>query len=219
MRVELAGADPGPDGGPHRLQRAGRDEPGGAHELDLVRRLDLDHASTPLREQREPGQQPCPITCTAHALSPCSAARGRRRPSAPSARGRDLLDLTDRVDAGEQALGLVEARQRRGLFPVDLAGGAGRSRACRRRAAPTRRRPACAGRTAGGPAPPRRRRARARGRAPAPARPASRAAARPGRSCAGSRRAGTRPWRPARPAGPCTIATVISSGTRSPASM
>src|SRR5215212_11149876 len=35
------------------------------------------------------------------------------------ARG-DLVDLTDRVDAGEQALGLVEPRQWRGLFPVDL---------------------------------------------------------------------------------------------------
>src|SRR3954449_361665 len=34
--------------------------------------------------------------------------------------GGDLLDLADRVDPREQPLRVVEPRQRRGLFPVDL---------------------------------------------------------------------------------------------------
>ena len=172
--VQLAGADPGPDGGLHRRDRAGGHEPGGAHELDLVRRLDLDHASTPLREQREPGQdarrhrRPA-LRRAAQPASGCPASVGAQRLHGA---GRDLLDLTDRVDAGEQALGLVEARRAARSVPGRPPGGAGRSRACRRRAAPSGRRRASGGRRAGGPARPRRRRARARGRGPGRGRPA-----------------------------------------------
>src|SRR5687767_15073162 len=43
--------------------------------------------------------------------------RGPQRPQGPVG---DLVDLADRVDAGEQALGLVEPRQWGRLFPVDL---------------------------------------------------------------------------------------------------
>src|SRR3712207_1354804 len=60
-----------------------------------------------------------------------SSARGERRPapsrtapsSAPERLERplgDLVDRPDRVDAGEQALTLVPARQRLGLLVVDL---------------------------------------------------------------------------------------------------
>ena len=41
-------------------------------------------------------------------------AQGRQGPSG------DLVDLADRVDRRQQARPLVEPRQRRGLFPVDL---------------------------------------------------------------------------------------------------
>src|SRR5215212_1914072 len=47
-------------------------------------------------------------------VRPCVGAQG------PHGAGGDLLDLTDRVDAGEQALVLVDVRQGGGLFPVAL---------------------------------------------------------------------------------------------------
>src|SRR5215207_8092457 len=45
---------------------------------------------------------------------------GLRRPAGSQRPGGHLVHLTDRVDAGEQSLGLVEPGQRRGLFPVHL---------------------------------------------------------------------------------------------------
>ena len=82
--------------------------------------LDLDHASTPLREQRD-----ARTGSARHRAAPTPQSRARLPGSSSTPRaleraGRDLLDLTDRVDAGEQALAIVEARQRGGLFPVDL---------------------------------------------------------------------------------------------------
>src|SRR5687767_14888166 len=61
-----------------------------------------------------------------------SAVIAARRPSALGGQFRvcdaqcahgpagDLIDLADRIDPGEEALGLVEPRQRRRLFPVHL---------------------------------------------------------------------------------------------------
>src|SRR3712207_5752951 len=101
--VQLTGGDTGPDGGADGRDGPGHDEARTPHELDLVRRLDLDHPSTPLRQQRDPAEDP----------------RGRHLRRLPSARARpvgtpapaglerahrplgDLLDRADGVDAGQ----------------------------------------------------------------------------------------------------------------------
>ena len=200
----------------------GGHQPGGPHELDLVRRLDLDHASTPLREQRDTGQDPGRHLLPCLPVAPLRPAPGCPASAAPSAfMARPVTSSISPIASmrDEQALGLVEPGQRRRLFPVDLAGGAGRSRACRRRAGPSRRRRASGGRTAGGPARPRRPRARARGRGRGRGRPATT------RSCSACAMVRGKPSsrKPALASGSAsrslTMATVISSGTRSPASM
>src|SRR3954469_8434841 len=54
----------------------------------------------------------------------CSSVRVRLRAVRSAQHGQrtggDLLDLADRIDPREQPFRLVEPRQRRGLFPVDL---------------------------------------------------------------------------------------------------
>src|SRR4028119_736226 len=56
--VQLTGGDTGARGRTNGGDRPGHDEPGTPHELELVRRLDLDHPSTPLRQQRDPAEDP-----------------------------------------------------------------------------------------------------------------------------------------------------------------
>ena len=161
-RVELTGAHPGPDGGlrPRRSRRPST-SPEAAHELDLVRRLDLDHASTPLREQRERGYRIPAVICLP------SVSVGPRRPgcpasAAPSAsRARPVTSSISPMASmrASRPSPLVEPGQRRRLFPVDLEPvphGLGLVVVALHH---LRRRPASAGRRAGGPARPRRRRA------------------------------------------------------------
>ena len=200
------------------LEGARRHQPGGTHELDLVRRLDLDHASTPLPQQRYPLQDP---GCHGAALSrpsPGSAAALGLAQRGHRPRG-DLLDRAHGVDPREQALRVVEPRQRRRLFPVDrqpVPHGLGLVVVALHPLAVDEHAPA-------GQPPdqfllvdhelqhavePRR-----------PARPASCAAARPAAMVRGKPSS----RKPALASGSAsrsfTIATVISSGTRSPASM
>src|SRR5215218_1047362 len=73
----------------------------------------LHFASSGSRERSPPVISP--PACSFRARLP-----GVVRPAGGQRSRSDLLDLTDRVDAGEQTGGLVEPGQRRCLFPVDL---------------------------------------------------------------------------------------------------
>src|SRR3954463_12754164 len=73
----------------------------------------LHFASSGSRESRPP------------VISPSARSVAARRSGIVHAErlqgtGRDLVDLTDRVDADQLARRLVEARQGLGLFPVDV---------------------------------------------------------------------------------------------------
>ena len=166
--VELAGADARADGGLDGL-RSRRPSTSPEARISSIScavliwiMRPLHFASSGTRDEEPTGHR------RRAALSPCSAAPGVVRAQRLQGPGGDLLDLTDRVDAGEQARPARRSPTAARSVPGRPPAGAGRSRACRRRAAPSRRRRASGGRTAGGPARPRRRRARGRGPARCP---------------------------------------------------